>query len=44
MGQLEEVLQYLNTNKLRDPLGYCNEIFSPDICGDDLKSALIFPK
>ena len=41
MEQLEKVLNYLQKNKSRDPLGYANEIFKVDIAGDDLKVAIL---
>jgi hypothetical protein len=41
MQQLEVVLNYLNKNKSRDPLGFANEIFRPDIAGQDLKIAVL---
>ena len=41
MKHLEKVLKYLKKDKSRDPLGYCNELFSPEVAGDDLKLALL---
>ena len=41
MDQLETVLEYLKKDKSRDPLGFANEIFHPDVAGDDLKKAII---
>ena len=41
MKHLEKVLKYLKKDKSRDPLGYCNELFSPEVVGDDLKLALL---
>ena len=41
MKHLEKVLKELKKGKSRDPLGYCNELFSPEVAGDDLKMAII---
>ena len=41
MKQLETVLKYLKKNKSRDPLGYANEIFHPDVAGEDLKESIL---
>ena len=41
MDELEEVLKYLKKNKSRDPFGYANEIFRPDVAGEDLKLAIL---
>ena len=41
MNQLETVLQYLKKNKSRDPFGFINEIFKPDVAGMDLKLAIL---
>ena len=41
MEQLDKVLNYLKKNKSRDPLGFANEIFHPDVAGDDLKKAIL---
>ena len=41
MDQLESVLNYLKKNKSRDPYGYANEIFRPDVAGQDLKLAIL---
>ena len=38
---LDAVLGYLKLNKSRDPLGYANEIFRPDVAGTDLKKGII---
>ena len=41
MDQLNDVLKYLKRNKSRDPLGYANEIFRPEVAGNDFKVALL---
>ena len=41
MKHLEKVLKYLKKNKSRDPHGFCNELFRPEVAGDDLKLALL---
>ena len=41
MKQLETDLKYLKKNKSRDPLGYANEIFHPDVAGEDLKESIL---
>ena len=41
MDQLDEVLIYLKKNKSRDPLGYANELFRPEVAGCDLKLGLL---
>ena len=41
MDDLNKVLKDMKKNKSRDPMGYCNEIFAPDVAGDDLKIALL---
>ena len=38
---LNKVLKQLKKNKSRDPSGYANEIFRPEVAGDDLKEALL---
>ena len=38
MDQLETGLEYLKKDKSRDPLGFANEIFHPDVAGMTLKS------
>ena len=38
---LQKVLKYLKLNKSRDPLGYANEIFRPEVAGDDLQLAIL---
>ena len=35
------VLKSLKKNACRDPHGWINEIFNPDICGDDVVNALL---
>ena len=41
MDDLEAVLNQLKKNKSRDPLGYANEIFRPEVAGIDLKTAIL---
>ena len=41
MDNLDAVLKYLKRNKSRDPFGYANEIFRPEVAGDDLKKAIL---
>ena len=41
MGDLEEVLKQLKLNKSRDPMGYSNELFTPNNAGTDLKKAVL---
>ena len=41
MEQLESVLEYLKKENSRDPFGYANEIFRPEVAGDDLKLAIL---
>ena len=41
LSDLEYVLKYLKKDKCRDPFGYINEIFKPDVCGKDLKLAIL---
>ena len=41
MRDLEIVLKQLKKQKSRDPLGLANEIFRPEVAGDDLKNALL---
>ena len=40
-AQLLKVLKELKKDKARDPLKLCNEIFRPDVAGDDLLDALL---
>ena len=39
--ELEKVLKHLKNNKSRDPEGYINELFKPNICGSNLKYGLL---
>ena len=41
MKDVEKVLKHLKKNKSRDPLGLCNELFGPEVAGDDLKLAIV---
>ena len=41
MTDLDNVLKNLKNNKSRDPLGLANEIFKPNVVGDDLKLAIL---
>ena len=41
MTDLENVLKKLKNNKSRDPLGNANELFKPEVAGDDLKLAIL---
>ena len=41
MSQLLEVLKSLKKGKSRDPLNLVNEIFRPEVAGEDLKYALL---
>ena len=41
LKELEDVLHYLKRNKSRDPYGYANEIFRPEVAGKDLKLAIL---
>ena len=41
MDNLDSVLKQLKKNKSRDPHGYANEIFRPEVAGDDLKRAIL---
>ena len=41
MEQLETVLSELKTNKSRDPMGYANEIFKPEVAGRDFKRGIL---
>ena len=38
---LQHVLKKLPRNKARDSSGYTNELFSPEVAGDDLQKALL---
>ena len=41
MTDLEKALSNLKNNKSRDYSGYINEIFKPDVIGEDLKNSLL---
>ena len=41
MKHLEIVLKKLKKNKSRDPLGLCNELFRPEVAGDNLKKVIL---
>jgi hypothetical protein len=41
MDQLDKVLVSLKLNKSRDPMGYANELFKPEVAGDDFKNAIL---
>ena len=41
LAELEKALKQLNKNKARDPFGWLNDIFSPEIAGKDLKNSLL---
>ena len=41
LSDLDDVLKDLKKDKCRDPFGYINEIFKPDVCGEDLKLAIL---
>ena len=41
MNNLMTVLRQLKKNKSRDPLGLANEVFKPDVAGEDLKEAVL---
>ena len=41
LHQLELVLTSLKRNKSKDPYGLINEIFRPEVIGNDLKYALL---
>ena len=41
IDDLEKVLSYLKKNKSRDPHGYANELFRPEVAGKDLKLAIL---
>ena len=41
MEDLDKVLKYLKKNKSRDSMGYANELFHPNVAGQDLKSAVL---
>ena len=41
MEQLDKVHKYLKKDKSREPYGYANEIFRPEVAGQDLKLAIL---
>ena len=41
MEDLELVLKKLKRKKSRDAMGYANELFRPEVAGDDLKAAIL---
>ena len=41
LKDLEIVLKNLKKQKSRDPHGLANDIFRPDVAGDDLKQAIL---
>ena len=41
MDDLKIVQNHLKKNKSRDPLGYANEIFRPEVAGRDFKKAIL---
>ena len=41
MEDLDKVLKYLKKNKSRDSMGYANELFHPNVAGQDLKRAVL---
>ena len=41
MSDLNKVLSKLKNNKSRDFQGYINEIFKPNVIGEDLKQSLL---
>ena len=41
MDDLDAVLKSLKMQKSRDPNDLANEIFKPDVVGDDLKQAIL---
>ena len=41
LEELEVVLHHLKKDASRDPHGYANEIFKPEVAGDDLKKAIL---
>ena len=40
-SDLEKVLKSLKKSKSRDPLGLANELFDPNVAGNDLKTAIL---
>ena len=41
MDNLDHLLKNLKRNKSRDPMGYANKLFHPNVAGDDLKKAIL---
>ena len=41
MKDLEKVLKNLKNQKSRDPYGLANDIFRPEVAGDDLMGAIL---
>ena len=41
MKELEKVLEHLKKQKSRDPYGLANDLFRPEVAGDDLKLAVL---
>ena len=41
MEDLDKVLKYLKKHKSRDSMGYANELFHPNVAGQDLKRAVL---
>ena len=41
MDDLEMILKHLKTGKSRDPNGWCNELFSNDVAGKQLKLSIL---
>ena len=41
MNELEKVLEHLKKDISRDPNGYINELFKPEVAGIDLKKAIL---
>ena len=41
MEDLDKVLKSLKKQKSRDPFGLANDLFRPDVAGDDLKLAVL---
>ena len=41
LEDIESAIQKLKTNKSKDPNGWINEIFKSEVCGQNLKEALV---
>ena len=41
LDELEVVLEHLKRDASRDPLGYANELFKPEVAGNDLKKSIL---